>query len=304
MKMSRITGPRLAGPLSPLDPRDHAWRADLADLALADRVAVASYVVPVEMEALRQAPVLSEDRADAPAASELLPGERFAVLDNGHGYAWGYSLSDGYVGHVALGVLGVPGPSRKGEKETARKGERGLVGPGDALVFREPRIKAEVAGTLPLGAAVQWLPHDEQFVRLSAGPGEGLFLHRRHLMAAAADWVEIALSFRGAPYRWGGRSRAGVDCSGLIQIARQVSGHPCRRDSDMIFADAPTDVEAGRGRRGDIAWWPGHIGILLDGETLLHANAHWMSCVVEPLADVVARAAEAGRTAEPKLRRF
>ena len=46
MKMSRITGPRLAGPLSPLDPRDNAWRADLADLALADRVAVASYVVP------------------------------------------------------------------------------------------------------------------------------------------------------------------------------------------------------------------------------------------------------------------
>ena len=293
MKMSRITGPRLAGPLSPLDPRDHAWRADLADLALSDRVAVASYVVPVEMEALRQVPVLSEDRADAPAASELLPGERFAVLDNGHGYAWGYSLSDGYVGHVALEALGTP-----------QKGERALVGPGDALLFREPGIKAEVAGTLPLGAAVQWVAHDEQFVRLATGPGEGLFLHRRHLMGAAADWVEIAFSFRGAPYRWGGRSRAGVDCSGLIQIARQVSGHPCRRDSDMIFADAPTDVEAGHGQRGDIAWWPGHIGILLNAETLLHANAHWMSCVVEPLADVVARAAEAGHTAEPKLRRF
>lgn len=293
MKMSRITGPRLAGPLSPLDPRDHAWRADLADLALSDRVAVASYVVPVEMEALRQVPVLSEDRADAAAASELLPGERFAVLDNGHGYAWGYSLSDGYVGHVALDAL-----------RPAAEGERALVGPGDALLFHKPHIKAEVAGTLPLGSAVQWAAHDEQFVRLSAGPGEGLFLHRRHLMGAAADWVEIALSFRGAPYRWGGRSRAGVDCSGLIQIARQVAGYPCRRDSDMIFADAPTDVKAGYGQRGDIAWWPGHIGILLDAQTLLHANAHWMGCVVEPLADAMARAAEAGRIAEPRLRRF
>lgn len=293
MKMSRITGPRLSGPLSPLDPRDKAWRADLADLALSDRVAVASYVVPVEMEALRQVPVLSEDRADAAAASELLPGERFAVLDNGHGFAWGYSLADGYVGHVALEALGA-----------ATKGERGLVGPGDALLFREPRVKAEVAGTLPLGAAVNWVAHDERFVKLSAGPGAGLFLNRRHLMQQPADWVEIALSFRGAPYRWGGRSRAGVDCSGLIQIARQLAGHPCRRDSDMIFADAPTDVEAGRGERGDIAWWPGHIGILLDGKTLLHANAHWMGCVVEPLADVVARAGEAGQAAEPRLRRF
>lgn len=296
MKMSRISGPREAGPLSPLDPRDHAWRADLADLSLADRVAVASYVVPVEMQALRQAPVLSEDRADATAASELLPGERFAVLDNGHGFAWGYCVADGYVGHVALEALGPLDP--------VSAGQAGRVGPGDALLFREPRVKAEVAGTLPLGAGMVWTPHDDRFVKLAGVVGDGLFLHRRHLMEGSADWVEIALSFRGAPYRWGGRSRAGVDCSGLIQIARQAAGHRCRRDSDMIFADAPTDVEAGKGQRGDIAWWPGHIGILLDEGTLLHANGHWMSCVVEPLADVVARAGEGNGPAAPRLRRF
>lgn len=297
MKMSRITGPREAGPLSPLDPRDHAWRADLADLSLADRVAVASYVVPVEMEARSQVPVLSEDRPDAPAASELLPGERFAVLDNGHGFAWGYSVADGYVGHVALDMLG-----------PVSTGEEGLVGPGDALLFREPYVKAQVAGTLPLGAHVRWAEQDSRFVRLTAGPGEGLFLHRRHLLppegSASLDWVEIALSFRGAPYRWGGRSRAGVDCSGLIQVARQLAGHPCRRDSDMISADAAADVRAGDARRGDIAWWPGHIGVLLDEATLLHATAHWMACVVEPLADVVARAAQGDGPAEPRLRRF
>lgn len=293
MKMSRISGPREAGPLSPLDPRDNAWRADLADLSLADRVAVASYVVPVEMQALRQVPVLSEDRADATAASELLPGERFAVLDNGHGFAWGYCRADGYVGHVALDALGPATP-----------GEAGLIGPGDALLFREPRVKAEVGGTLPLGSAVRWTAEDERFVKLLAGPGEGLFLHRRHLLQGPADWVEIALSFRGAPYRWGGRSRAGVDCSGLIQVARQVAGHRCRRDSDMICADAKTDVAAGQGQRGDIAWWPGHIGILLDAATLLHANAHWMACVVEPLADVEARAAAGNGPSAPRLRRF
>ena len=300
MKMSRITGPRLAGPLSPLDPRDNAWRADLADLALADRVAVASYVVPVEMLALRQTPVLSEDRADAAAASELLPGERFAMLDSGHGFAWGYCLADGYVGHVALEALELAASGEGG-------GAAGRVGPSDALLFREPRVKAEVAGTLPLGAALRWAEQDERFVRLTAGPGAGLFLHRRHLLpegGSAPDWVEVALSFRGAPYRWGGRSRAGVDCSGLIQVARQLAGHACRRDSDMIFADAPTEIAAGGGQRGDIAWWPGHIGILLDSETLLHANAHRMACVVEPLAEVVARAVQGDGPAEPRLRRF
>ncbi len=296
MTTTRIKGPRSAEPLGPLDPREHAWRDDLADIALADRVAVPNYVVPLIREATAQMPVLSADRADAPASSELLPGEQFAVLDAGHGYAWGFSVADHYVGHVRLDALAAPGA----------EGSDGLIGPGDALLFRAAAVKAEVAATLPMVARIRWADHDERFVRLVSGPHAGCFLHRRHLLPAAGDpaldWVDVALRFVGAPYRWGGRSRAGVDCSGLVQVARQIAGHPCRRDSDMQFADFGTEVDLATAARGDIAWWPGHIGILLDGRTLLHANAHWMACRIEPLADVVARAA-AGGAGAPCIRR-
>jgi cell wall-associated NlpC family hydrolase len=297
MTTTRIVGPRQVEPLGPLDPRDNAWREDLADIALADRIAVPNYVVPLEQEVDTRVPILSADRADAPAASELLPGERFAVLDTGHGYAWGFSRADHYVGHVRIDALAAP----------ATDGKDGLIGPDDALLLRAPAVKAEVAATLPLGARVRWADHDDRFVRIVAGAGAGCFLHRRHLLPAAGDpaldWVEIALRFVGAPYRWGGRSRAGIDCSGLIQVARQIGGHPCRRDSDMQFADLATEVDPGAAQRGDIAWWPGHIGVLLDAHMLLHANAHWMACRIEPLADVVARAAAGGGVAQPRIRR-
>lgn len=297
MTTTRIVGPRMSEPLGPLDPREHAWRDDLADIALAGRIAVPNYVEPLILEAVAQVPVLSADRADAPAVSELLPGERFAVLDSGHGHAWGFSVADHYVGHVLLDALSAP----------TTDGSDGLVGPEDALLFRAAAVKAEVAATLPIGARVRWQDHDERFVQLVAGPHAGYFLHRRHLLPAGGDpsldWVDIALRYVGAPYRWGGRSRAGIDCSGLIQVARQVAGHRCRRDSDMQFADLATEVAAGDIRRGDIAWWPGHIGILLDGGTLLHANAHWMACRIEPLADVIARAAAAGGDGKPRIRR-
>lgn len=291
-RTTRVAGPRCARALGPLDPRDHAWRDDLADIALAGLVAVPNYVVPAEMQVIRQAPLLTADTPDAPAASELLPGERFAVLDSGHGYAWGFSLHDHYVGHFALDALApVEAPGTP-------------IGPGDALLFAQPRVKAEVCGTLPLGARVAWRDHDDRFVELTAGLNAGLYLHRRHLLIdPAPDWVAVAEQFLGAPYRWGGRSRAGVDCSGLIQVARMLAGHPCRRDSDMQAADAAADVAAVDVRRGDLACWPGHIGVMLDSTRLLHANAHWMACVVEPLETVVARAADASGLDALRLRR-
>lgn len=280
-RSSRIVGPRTFAPLGPLDPRDHAWRTDLAELSLASLVAVPNYIEPMPMEASRQTMVLADPRGAPRAVSELLPGEQFAVLDTAHGFAWGYSVADHYVGYVPLDALTEPAA-----------GVAQRIGPGDALLFREPSIKAEVVATLPAGALVY--PHagpQAPFVQLAEGVGAGLFVHQRHLLATSnnSDWIEIAMGFLGAPYRWGGRSRMGIDCSGLVQLARQLAGHACRRDSDMIFADAPLEIPAEEAGRGDLVWWPGHIGLLVDSATILHANAHFMSCVVEPLSDVVAR---------------
>ncbi len=300
MTMTRITGPRIAKPLGPLDPRTAAWRNDLADIALAQLVAVPNYVEPRTMVATRRAMMLGADRADAPAVSELLPGETFALLDSGHGYGWGYSLHDHYVGHVPLDALALSQPPA---------GEAMLIGPGDGLVLAAPAVKAPVVATLPMTARVEVTPHDERFHAILAGPHAGCFVHNRHLLPAggnsSADWVEFAERFVGAPYRWGGRSRAGVDCSGLVQVSRLLSGHACRRDSDMQMEDASYAVMPGEVRRGDLACWPGHIGVMVDDRHLLHANAHWMACVVEPLEDVVARARQRGEAQpEPRLRRF
>ena len=104
------------------------------------------------------------------------------------------------------------------------------------------------------------------------------------------DPVAVAERLIGAPYRWGGRGGDGIDCSGLIQRALELSGITAPRDSDMqrdqlgetLAEDAPL-------RRGDLVFFPGHVGFMWDAERLLHANAFWMSTVVEPLADVVER---------------
>ncbi len=43
-------------------------------------------------------------------------------------------------------------------------------------------------------------------------------------------------------------------------------------------------------RRGDLVFFPGHVGIMVDGQTMVHANAFHMAVAVEPLAEAAGRA--------------
>jgi cell wall-associated NlpC family hydrolase len=125
----------------------------------------------------------------------------------------------------------------------------------------------------------------------------GAFVPMQHLAAIdarAADFVAVAERFLGAPYLWGGRTRAGLDCSGLVQIAMQASGVVVPRDTDMQEVEIGETIEIGEVRRGDLVFWRGHVGIMTDSANLLHANAHHMCVVVEPLGEAVERIKAAG----------
>jgi cell wall-associated NlpC family hydrolase len=160
------------------------------------------------------------------------------------------------------------------------------------FVFPEPDLKGVPLDALPLGARVAVVGEAKGYLELAGGG----WIYARHL--APLGWVEpdpvrTAERLLGVPYLWGGRSTWGIDCSGLAQLALACAGIPCPRDSDMQREEVGELISCdGRDcdyRRGDLVYFPGHVGLMLDGTRLLHATAFTMTVTVEPLADVVLR---------------
>ena len=275
----------LKGPAQRFEPREWFAGPEVVELALAGDVGAVRYVDPrplvctVPRLAMRSGP-----DAAAEAVSELLFGERFDIVDVKQGFALGRSRHDRYIGWVRFDALALA---------SAEDGVLHHVVARRAPLFAAASIKAPVVAELPFGARLAGRL-DGNFLAVEGGG----HVHRRHLADGPRDRFAAAALFAGAPYLWGGRSPDGVDCSGLVQQALAVEGIALRRDTDLQREQGEAVKFAAR-EAGDLVFWPGHVGLLVDGDRLCHANAHWMKVVTEPLADVTARAG-----AEPEVRRF
>jgi cell wall-associated NlpC family hydrolase len=269
------------------DPRRHPYRDDLAAETLRGRVAAPRYVAGEPRQVVSAAaPLWSRPDRSAGWASQALHGELVAVYDERDGLAWGQLARDGYVGYLPADAL-----SRKVATPTHR-----VAVPGTCL-YAAADAKALTRLHLGLNAVVRVAEMGASFARLS----DDGFVPARHLAEIgtfAPDFVAVAERFVGTPYVWGGKTRLGLDCSGLVQTAMHAAGLEAPRDSDMQMVELGNPVEArsdlGGLQRGDLVFWKGHVGILTDGVTLLHANAHCMAVTAEPLRGAVDRIARSG----------
>jgi hypothetical protein len=266
------TGDRfsLTGPSLTLDPRIHAFRDDIADIALAGRIFAPHYArAMVRGCGSRAAFVRPVPDGDADAVTELLPGEDFAVLQYAGGWAWGYCIGDHITGYVEAIALAEPiAPTH-------------IVCEKCAPVTPDGQITSTVIAYLPMGARLHGC---EQGACLTTEYGCVSLSHLRPIEDLEPDTALVAERLLGAPWRAGGRTAEGIDGPGLVQLALALAGLPAPHLPEQqrkLGAAVPEGVPA---RRGDLVIGEDTAGLMIDDLLMIHASRAAGKVTVEPAA--------------------
>jgi cell wall-associated NlpC family hydrolase len=227
--------------------------------------------VAVPVADLRDSPGGKRDR-------QLIHGEAVTAFHEADGWTYLQAEKDGYCGFLRSEALGPP-------MEATHR-----VSAAATHAYARADLKSPDLLSLSFGSRVAVTGEGEGFAETAAG-----YIPAQHLCPVeevSDDPAAIAALFLGTPYLWGGNSRWGLDCSGLIQAALVACGQPCPGDSDLqVTLGEP--AESGW-RRNDLLFWKGHVAIVTDERTMIHANAGSMSTTLEPIEAAIARIARQG----------
>ena len=238
-----------------------------------------SYQVTAGVSAIRSAP-----EPDAEMVTQALHGETMTLFEEHGEFGLVQLHRDRYVGWALMEALSAPVLAPTHRVKALR-----------AYVYSEPDLKSAPRYLITLGASVVVEEQDGRFLGC-ARAGWIPEVHLAPLDAVEEDPAGVAARYLGTPYLWGGRESLGLDCTGLTVAAFGACGVTLPRDSDMQFAWAGPAIEGwqdeGTLQRSDLVFWKGHVGIMLDGVRMIHANAHHMAVAAEPLLGAIERIAK------------
>jgi cell wall-associated NlpC family hydrolase len=278
-----------------LDPRLTPARDDLAAVWLKDHVTAPRYVEPsrfricVPVAALYRSPDHNQS-----IETQLLYGEAVDVMEHNANWAWVQSINDGYVGYIARSAI------TQIQVEQAATHRVSNIG---SFIFPNASYKDTPQAHLSYGSLVTVTAEKDNLSKLNTG-GFIPSVHLSPIDFHSEEPVAEAFRFLGVPYLWGGRSHVGLDCSALIQLILQACNFKAPRDSDLQEKHLGRPIDRDDVQGGDLVFFRGHVGMMVDESTLIHANDRSMAVSIDDLDEYVRWRSKQGKTPVKMFKRL
>lgn len=215
-----------------------------------------------------------------PRDRQLVLGEAVTTIGTCQNFNYVKAAKDGYIGWVRAHAIGPP--STPTHQVTAAA----------THAYAEASIKSFNRVTLTFGARLTAHSDNNDFIETSLGHVPKTALS--DYPAEPQDPVTTARLFLNTPYLWGGNSRSGIDCSGLIQAVMIAAALACPGDSDQQEHALGGDVTDQSYQTGDLLFWQGHVAMITSATTMIHANAFHMNVTEELIGPAINRIALTG----------
>lgn len=213
-------------------------------------------------------PLRSEPTHRAEQTSQLLFGEKVEILEvNNKEWAKVVCAWDGYEGWCKRSQLATI------QKKEYRKEVKYL-----AATHNDKLIIGDGEMWLPLGSELTGMKGGKIKPVNEVGKFKGKKLKIEEAALNCDTLKDAAFKYLNAPYDWGGRSIAGIDCSGLTQMAFRLCNHKLPRDASQQANEGQLVDFLQHAQCGDLAFFDDkdgkivHVGILLNDHTIIHAT--------------------------------
>ena len=186
-------------------------------------------------------------------SSQLIYGERFQVLNKKKGWLKIKTSYDNYTGFIK---------KRKFMKDIKITHKISSL---FARLYSKPKNKYILSTKLPFCSLISVIEKKKEFYKF-----ENYWIKKKDVVPISykKQTFKNIIIFKGIPYKWGGKTYKGIDCSALVQIFFKFNNQYCPRDTkDQIkYFKKPKKI-----RKNAIIFWKGHVAVCLSKTLLIHA---------------------------------
>ena len=186
-------------------------------------------------------------------SSQLIYGESFQILNKKRGWLKIKTSYDKYTGFIK---------KRKFKKDIKITHKISSL---FARIYSKPKNKYILSTKLPFCSLISVTEKKKEFYKF-----ENYWIKKKDVVPISykKQTFKNIIIFKGIPYKWGGKTYKGIDCSALVQIFFKFNNQYCPRDTkDQIkYFKKPNNI-----KKNAIIFWKGHVAVCLSKTRLIHA---------------------------------